>query len=300
MVARRGRPRIPGTHGERRPPWYSRAAVAAGQPIEPDRAPEETETVRRSRWWRRAWERRKERVFPPGAVTFHLEAWGRRRMSPEIAAEARRVAGDFGLEPIWIVHGCAFLRGGEAAVLAGPPGMGKSRLLFALERAGSGRCLEDGLALVGLAGGRLQVLETGTLAFARREFRINLLLRRLLLVDRSVFSTPTPLRTRGARIAFRLLLRLPDLAFKLNVVLPRVRAAAHTPRLYPVGRVVAAPHPGDPYPSFRLDGGRRLETVRDLGGELAPHARVVRVSPLGTRSDVARRVRDALLASTSP
>ena len=270
--------------------------MAARRTLGPETARKETGAAPLPGWCRRAWTRRKERAFPPGAVTFHLEAWGRRRMTPALEAKARGVADTVGLDPIWIVHGCAFLVGGEAAVLAGPPGLGKSRLLFELERRGEGRCLDDGLVLLGLGCGRLRLVETGTLSFARRGFRISLLLRRLLLIDRSVFSTPTPLRTRRARLVYRALWRVPDLAFKLNVVLPRGRLAPHQPCDVPVSRFVVAAHSEDPYPSFRLDGARSFEAVRDLCGEFAPYAHVHRVSPLGPRAEVARRIRRALLA----
>ncbi len=118
-------------------------------------------------------------------MTFHLEAWGRRGLTPALAAKAHDLSANLGLDPLWIVHGCAFLVRGHAAVLTGPPGLGKSRLLFRLERQGEGQCVDDGLVIVGLRDGRLWVVETGTLSFARREFRINLVLRRLLLIDRS-------------------------------------------------------------------------------------------------------------------
>ncbi len=215
-------------------------------------------------------------------------------MTPALEAEARRVAGTLGLDPIWIVHGCALSLGGEAAVLAGPPGLGKSRLLFELERRGEGRCLDDGLVLLGLGRGRLRLVETGTLPFARRGFRISLLLRRVLLIDRSVFSTPAPLRTRRARLVYRTLGRVADLAFKLNVVLPRGRLATHEPCDISVSRFVVAAHSEDPYPSFRLDGTRLFAAVRDLGDEFAPYSHVRRVSPLGSRAEVARRIRSAL------
>jgi hypothetical protein len=220
-------------------------------------------------------------------------------MTPELEAQAGRVAGTLGLDPIWIVHGCALLLGGEAAVLAGPPGLGKSRLLFELERRGEGRCLDDGLVLLGVGRGRLRLVETGTLAFARRGFRISLLLRRLLLIDRSVFSTPAPLRTRRTRLVYRALCRVADLAFKLNVALPRGRLAPHEPGDVPVSRFVVAAHPEDPFPSFRLDGARSFAAVRDVGREFAPYADVRRVSPLGSRAEVAREVRRALLAPTA-
>ena len=270
--------------------------MAARRTLGPETVLEETGAAPLLRWCRRTWERRKERAFPPGAVTFHLEAWGRRRMTPALEAQARGVADVFGLDPIWIVHGCALLLGGDAAVLAGPPGLGKSRLLFELERRGEGRCLDDGLVLLGVGRGRLRLVETGTLAFARRGFRISLLLRRLLLIDRSVFSTPAPLHHRRTRLLDRALCRVADLAFKLNVALPRGRLAPHEPGDVPVSHFVVAAHSEDQYPSFRLDGARSFAAIRDLGAEFAPYAHVHRVSPLGSRAEVARRIRSALLA----
>jgi len=229
-------------------------------------------------------------------VTFHLDAWGRRRLTPALAAKARDIMGRLGLESTWVLHGCAFLMRGEAVVVAGPPGLGKSRVLFDLERKREGRAIDDGLVLVGLRNGRLWVVETGTLSFARRGFRISLALRRLLRIDRSLFSQSDPLRTRRGRFLYWLLCRVAELAFKLNVLLPRSHNAPHDPRAIPLARIISIPHADDPFPSFCLDGGESLRALGDLRAEFAPYGDVQEISPLGSRADVARRMRKALLA----
>lgn len=67
----------------------------------------------------------------------------------------------FGFDDVWIFHGIAMERKGNAIVLAGPSGIGKSTLLRRFARTNIARPLDDGFIFVGRTDGCYYVVETG-------------------------------------------------------------------------------------------------------------------------------------------
>jgi len=244
---------------------------------------------------RAVWERRKARAFPDGAITFHLRTWSRRALSESDRSEALALMEAHGFEALYVLHASAFERGEQAIVVGGPPGLGKSRVLFRLAREGHGRMVDDGVVLAGSVNGSLAVVETGALPLLHRAFTISLWSRRLLLIDRSVFSHPAPLASRRRRLTARLLDRVADAALKASVLLPRAGPVRFEPGVLPVARVVLAPHADDSYLSLRLERDGRATPIADVPAALPADVEVLTVSPLGGRPEIARGVRDAVL-----
>jgi hypothetical protein len=67
----------------------------------------------------------------------------------------------FGFDEVWLFHGVAMKWKGDAVVLSGPFGIGKSTLLRKVARRGLVEPLDDGFVLVGRADGGYYVLVSG-------------------------------------------------------------------------------------------------------------------------------------------
>ncbi len=126
---------------------------------------------------RRLWQRRKLSAFPPGAVTFHLDTWTRRALSPEGAAAAARFRERFGFDELLLLHGSAWVHAGTWSLVTGPPGIGKSTALRDLERHGHGRVEEDAIVLVGVKPSGWYAASTGSTDVLERAYRISRRLR---------------------------------------------------------------------------------------------------------------------------
>ncbi|HYN40649.1 MAG TPA: hypothetical protein VE129_02650 [Thermoanaerobaculia bacterium] len=247
---------------------------------------------------RRAWERRKNAAFPAGALTFHLDAWTRRRLTPETGGASAEVMARFGFDELLVVHGSALLGRDGVTLVAGPPGIGKSSVLRELDREGLGRFVEDGLLLVGARRDRWHLLVTGTHDVLDRSSRIGGRSRSLLGVrfcfyqnaDTGVLRKRNPIRSA-------LLAHLPSASFTLATAFGPRPDRPFTPACHEVGALVVLPHPKDPASAVRLRGRDRVEEVADIASLAPATVAVLSVSPLGPLLEVKGRLRMAILST---
>lgn len=241
---------------------------------------------------RQAWERRKARAFPPGAVTFHLRAWAG-GLSEDDRQAARALAARLDLDGLLVVHGTALAMADRVTLLAGPPGIGKSTVCRQLARHGRARLIEDGVALVGLAGGEWRLVTTGTAAVLATVSRLGKLLRWSALI----FSTPYTRPDARASALRRALYRryVDNLPFKIAVLRHR-DSRPFTPQLLQVEALVLAEHPKDAYRAVLLPRAGAASEVADLAA-LAPAGVTVRRTPaVGRRREVMHRLAESLTA----
>ena len=172
---------------------------------------------------RRMWERRKRSAFPPGALTFHIEAWSRRALSSAGADASAHARARLHLDEFLVLHGSAWLSHGAVTLICGPAGIGKSSVLSELERSGRGRLVEDGLLLVGLRRASWHLVVTGALDLLGLASRISRRIRKLMRVDFNTFQNADVEVLRHAHpMRAPLLFHVSDVAFTL--------AAAFGPR----------------------------------------------------------------------
>jgi hypothetical protein len=249
---------------------------------------------------RRLWERRKRSAFPPGALTFHLEAWTRRSLSAEGRDAAIRACRLLDCDELLVLHGSAWLTGGGVTLVCGPAGIGKSTVLRALQRSGQGHLVEDGVLLVGVRSSRWFLVLTGANDVLDRASRIGRRFRDLMGVDFSLFQGADPEALRRAHpLRAAVLLRLSSFSFSLAAALgPRPRAP-FSPSCVEVSRLLVARHAFDPSPTIRLGQAGTAEVVADIAPAAPATVAVTTVSPLGELEEIRRRLRDALLTSTA-
>lgn len=230
--------------------------------------------------WAAAKARAKARAFPPGSVTFHLGAWSRGALLEGEAAEARGIREAFAFDRLLVLHGSAMSVRGETVLVVGARGIGKSSACRELLRRGEGTFLEDGLLVVGEAGGRWTLVETGTLGVLGRTARLESGMRRLL-------PRPSgPARSAGERTgSFRARLHraLDVQAFRAGLLLARRGTAGTARRPHGVDRVVVAEEAASPSGSFETDG-LEMREITDTAS-FVPAGCVLRVvetsGPLG-------------------
>jgi len=253
--------------------------------------------VRRvDRPFREAWERRKRRAFPPGAVTFHIGAWSRGRLSPDAVADADEVRTRFGFDELFVVHGSAFLDGAGVTLVSGPPGIGKSSVLRELESEGRGRLVEDGVLLVGSRDGTWHLVVTGTLGILNRSSRIGGRVRDLMGVRYCLYQNASTKVLRKAHpLRSALLSRLPDAAFTLSVAFAPPPGRPFTPEVHEVRSLLVLPHAEDPAKALRLCRGGVASEVADVTTLAPPTVSVRLVSPLGELLEVRERLRRSIL-----
>lgn len=249
---------------------------------------------------RRVWERRKRAAFPPGALTFHLDVWTRRTVSPEVRAASEDAMKRFRFDELLVVHGSAWLHKDHLTLVNGPPGIGKTTVLRNLGRSGVGHLVEDGLLLLGLRADRLHLLLTGTLDVLERSSRIGSRVRSLMGVrycfhqteDAEVFRRANPIRSA-------VLSRLPFVSFTLATASGPRPGRPFTPTSHEVGTVIVMPHPQDPARTLRLRCGQEAEEVADLTSLVPAKVSVFFVSPIGDLPEVRDRLRQAIVSVQS-
>lgn len=250
---------------------------------------------------RRLWESRKRSAFPPGALTFHLEAWTRRRLARDGAAAASEALSRLGFDEFLVLHGGAWLDGGGATLISGPAGIGKSSVLRELEADGHGRLVEDGLLLVGVRRGGWHLVTTGTHDLLTRASRISRRVRDLMRVDFCLYqNAEMEILRRTNPIRSAILFRLAGASFTLAAAFgPRPRRP-FTPSSHEVRRLIVMPHPEDSAGALRVRAGGAAEEVAHPASFAPARVAVVSVSPLGSLPEVRRRLRQVVLPATQP
>lgn len=240
--------------------------------------------------WAAARARAKARAFPPGSVTFHLGAWSRGALLEGEAAEARGLLEAFGFHRLLVLHGSAMSVQGETVLVVGARGIGKSSACRELHRRGEGTCLEDGLLVVGEAGGRWVLVETGTLGVLGRAARLESGMRRLLPRP----SGPARPGGEGAGSFRARLHRALDVqAFRAGLLLAGREPAGKARRLHAVDRVVVAEEAASPSGSFETDG-RALREIADTASLAPPGCDLRVVATSGPLAEVVARLAAAM------
>ena len=254
--------------------------------------------MRRTRGpFRRAWERRKRTAFPPGALTFHLDAWTRRVVSPEADAASSNVMGRYGFDELLVVHGSAWHDEGGCTLLTGPAGIGKSTVLRELERSGLGHLVEDGILLVGLRADRWHLLLTGALGVMDRTSRIGARIRSLIGVRYCLHqNADAKLLRRTYPVRSAVLARLPQVSFTLATAFGPRPVRPFTPTTLEVRALVVMPHPEDSSRALRLLRGAKAEEVPDVVLLAPASVSFLSVSPIGDLPAVRARLRQAVLS----
>lgn len=243
---------------------------------------------------RRVWERHKARAFPPGAITFHLAAFGRRRLTEEGSAEAAALRARFGLDELLVLHGSALAGSGGATLVTGPPGIGKSTALRETAAAGLGRVVEDGVLLVGLRAQEALLVTTGTVGVMDRASRIAGRLRRLMEAHGGARRPGDAERPGQRALREAALARVPAVAFTLATGLARGPRAPFAPDLHVVRAAVAVRQPGDPAPPLRLLPDGSLEELSGLELLSRSGVAVLEVLPGDARAGLRSRLAGAL------
>jgi hypothetical protein len=230
-------------------------------------------------------------------LTFHLEAWTRRSVSPDLDQASAEVMTLHRFDELLVVHGSAWDGGGGLTLVCGPPGIGKSTALRELERSGLGHLVEDGLLLVGLRGDRWHLLLTGTLDVMDRTSRIGSRVRSLIGV-RFCFHqyADAELLRRSYPVRSAVLGRLPYVSFTLATAFGPRPVRPFTPTTHEVRTLIVMPHPEDPAHALRLRRGAEAEAFQAVALLAPAGVRVLSVSPIGDLPEVRARLREAVLS----
>ncbi len=94
-----------------------------------------------------------------GAITFQYRMFGPKKIDWN---QINSLRNRFNFSDVYLFHGVAMNVGGNAVVVSGPRGMGKTTLLKNLAKSKIASPIEDGLVVVGRSPKGLFVVETGT------------------------------------------------------------------------------------------------------------------------------------------
>lgn len=111
--------------------------------------------------------------LPRNALRFQYNVSLGQPLTSENREEIQRIKTKFGLADVYVGHGTTIQRNGVAHAILGPPGIGKTRLLKNLEKAGAMAGLDDGLIVLGrTTSGQFVTITTGALATNRKKARV--------------------------------------------------------------------------------------------------------------------------------
>lgn len=247
-------------------------------------------------WLANWWTRIKDAAFPPGAITFHLGVWTRRRVTTADARQVDRLMAAHGLERLLVVHGNAIDVHGRVVLLAGASQIGKSTACTVLEARGDARILEEGLVLLGAVGERWVVVGTGTLGVLRSASRIrSMLLRRFPAVVYPPWISSLTSRWRRAAAN-----PVNALAFRFAVLRNLHRRVEFRADVRDVAGLAVAVTPADSFPSLLLDARGSVEVIGDLLDVAPAGVSTLSFSALGNREETLDRLVQAILAIARP
>ena len=103
--------------------------------------------------------RRAVRKQPRGAITFQNRIFN----GQVDIAEVQKIKKMFNFGEIYLLHGTAMRKNGNAVILTGPRGAGKTTVMRNLSKKGKVTPIDDGIIILGRNRNGLFVVETGTL-----------------------------------------------------------------------------------------------------------------------------------------